>query len=150
MRRGKVREWVTLDKRLAAIKRVPHARPHKGWLAAIRAAMGMTAEQLARRMGVSAPAVLKLEKREADKTIQLNTLERAAAAVGCDLVYMLVPQTSLEDFIEQEAKKKARRSLRHVTQTMLLERQSLSEADAVEHFEALVAELKDSPKRLWS
>lgn len=150
MRRDVSRARATLDKRFTAIKQMPYARPHKGWLAAIRAALGMTAEQLARRMGVSAPAVLKLEKREAEKTIQLNTLEKAAAAVGCELVYMLVPQTSLEDFIEQEAREQACRYLQHVNQTMLLECQSLLEADAVEQFEALVADLKDSPKRLWS
>src|SRR5215217_7999866 len=83
-----------LDRRLADWRRLParEARPHGGWVRAIRDALGMSAADLAERMGVTQSTVARLESSERDGRIQLDTLQRAADALDCDLVYALVPR----------------------------------------------------------
>src|SRR5262245_27532719 len=87
----------TLDARLRdrSIRELA-SRPPRGWVRAIRDALGMSSRQLANRMGQSQPAVTKLERSEASGGARLDSLRRAADALDCDLVYALVPRTSLE------------------------------------------------------
>src|SRR5580698_1502598 len=75
-----------------------HARPAEGWLRAMRLAVGIPAEQIARHMQFSPKMVFQMERAEQKRTISLQRLERMARALGCDLVYGLVPwERSLED-----------------------------------------------------
>jgi hypothetical protein len=54
-----------LDKRLSTLRPLTKsARPPKGWLRAVRDALGMTTAQLARRMGVTQPRIIELEQAE--------------------------------------------------------------------------------------
>ena len=64
-------------------------------------------EQIADQMGMSRKAVFYLERAEQKRRISLERLEQMARALGCDLVYGLVPwEHSLEDrameLVEQE------------------------------------------------
>ena len=75
-----------------------HSRPPEGWLRAMRLAVGIPAEEIAGQMGFTAKMVFQMERAEQRRTISLERLERMARAVGCDLVYGLVPwERSLED-----------------------------------------------------
>ena len=75
-----------------------HARPPEGWLRAMRLAVGIPAGEIADQMGFTAKMVFQMERAEQKRTISLERLERMARAVGCDLVYGLVPwERSLED-----------------------------------------------------
>ena len=140
-----------LGRRLSSLKPVEqYQRPHKGWLAAIREVLGMTAAQCGQRMGISRVAVSKIEKGEREKTIQLQTLEKAAAAVGCELVYMLVPKTSLEEFMETQAKRKARHHYQSVAHSMALEAQGLEQESVTSQLDQIVNDLMRNPKGLWS
>ena len=56
-------------------------RPPSGWIKAIREGLGMTATHLAGRLGVTTSTVTRLETSEADDTISLGTLRRAAEAL---------------------------------------------------------------------
>ncbi len=76
------------------------ARPSRGWLKAIREALGMTTAQLGQRLGVVQSRVVAIEQAEAKGTVTLNSLEKAAQALDCRLVYALVPRQSLEDAVE--------------------------------------------------
>jgi predicted DNA-binding mobile mystery protein A len=119
-----------LDERLSPLR--PETRftpPPKGWIRAIRDAVGMTGAQLASRLGTRQQNVEALEKSEANGSIQLNTLRRAAQAMDCTLVYALLPKTSLEDMVQQRARKLALRDLRRVAHTMKLEAQETGDAD---------------------
>src|SRR5665647_1795046 len=103
-----------LDKRLMPVRGLPDgalARPAAGWVRALRDALGMTAQDLAARMGVSRVAVNKLEASEQAGTVQLDTLARAADALGCDLVYALVPRVPLEEQVRRQAEAVARAEL---------------------------------------
>src|ERR1700737_133371 len=93
-----------LDKRFAALRPlVKSQRPPKGWLRAIRDALGMTTAQFARRLGVSQPRIVELEQSEASGSVTLNTLRRAAEALGCRLVYVLVPEQPLAETVRERA-----------------------------------------------
>jgi len=75
-----------------------HPRPPEGWLRAMRLAVGIPAEEIANYMGFTAKMVFQMERAEQRRSISLERLERMARAVGCDLVYGLVPwERSLED-----------------------------------------------------
>lgn len=100
---GQVREQ--LDLSIAKLKPLGQtARPIKGWLRAIRTGLGMTGVQLARQMGVTPPRVVEMEKSEVEGAISLKVLERAAEAMGCSLVYALIPRAgSLEQALRDQA-----------------------------------------------
>jgi predicted DNA-binding mobile mystery protein A len=64
----------------------------KGCLRAVRQAVGIPVDEVARRLGVCRWEVFRLEKSENESRIMLNTLRRAAAALDCELVYGLTPR----------------------------------------------------------
>lgn len=138
-----------LDERLAGLKPVDRLRPPpKGWIRAIRDALGMTGVQLAARLGVRPQSVEALEKSEASGSIQLATLRRAAEALDCTLVYALVPNSSLEEAVNARARKIAVRALARVTHTMKLEAQETGDAGMEASIEAYIRDrIKD--RDLW-
>src|SRR5687767_9154202 len=82
--------------------------PRAGWIRALRESLGLSAEQLALRIGVTKRAVLALEEREFARTISLQSLDRLAAGLGCEVVYAVVPKRSLEQMIEDQSRIAAR------------------------------------------
>ena len=83
--KGEVRQRARkrLDERLRALQPAENFRaPPKGWVRALRDALGMTGAQLGSRMGIRPQTVETIEKSEASGTIQLGTLRRAAEALG--------------------------------------------------------------------
>lgn len=140
-----------LDKRLNILQNVDIlARPPRGWIKAIREALGMTTAQLAKRLGVSQPRILGIEKAESSGTIKLETLERAAQALNCRLVYALVPRMPFESLAEDRARSLAKKRLRAASHSMALEDQRVDQVDEQEHLERLVQKLLDqSGSALW-
>lgn len=137
-----------LDTKLqdSSLKDLP--RPHRGWVRAIRESLGMTAADLGRRIGVSQQSVVDLEKNELRATVRLETLERAAAAMDCELVYAIVPRTSLAEIVEARALEKAHQLVLEVSHHSRLEDQAVSEEDFRTQVNELAAELTDQ-RGLW-
>ena len=79
--------------------------PPKGWIRAIRDALGMTAKQLANRLGVAQQAVARVEKEELAGSVTIKTMRRIAERLDCVFVYGFVPRTSLEETVARQAKK---------------------------------------------
>lgn len=139
-----------LDLSLGLMRSWSVVRPPKGWLRAIRDALGMTTKQFARRLGVSQPRVVALEKGEIDETLTLASLRRAAEALDCTLVYALVPKTPLVEMLRQRAEQKADEQLSRVSHTMRLENQALTNADQRRQRELLIDQLlRGNLGRLW-
>lgn len=140
-----------LDKRLNALKNPDTlARPPRGWIRAIREALGMTGAQLGKRLGVSQPTVIGYEKAETSGSITLNSLERAAHALDCRLVYALVPRKPLEELAQDRARLVATKRLREISHSMALEDQRVEDSDEREHLERLVRQLLEGPgSALW-
>ncbi len=85
----------------------------------------MSGPDLAHRLGVTAQSVSDIERNEAIGSIKLETLERAADALGCDLEYVLVPKKSLHDMVEEQARRKARHHMTRIAHHGSLEGQAL-------------------------
>jgi predicted DNA-binding mobile mystery protein A len=140
-----------LDKRLSVLMNTDlFARPTRGWIKALREALGMTTAQLAKRLGVAQPSVVGLEQAEASKRITLKTLERTARALDCTLVYALVPRKPLESLVEERAREAARKRLQAISHSMALENQRVLADDERAQLERLAQQLIDGPgSALW-
>jgi predicted DNA-binding mobile mystery protein A len=123
-------------------------RPPRGWIKAIREALGMTTAQLARRMQISQPAIVLLEQSEASGRVKMETLQRAAAALNCRLVYALVPDEPLETIVRERARLIAAQQLGTVEHTMRLENQAVEDRAArTQQPDALAAQV--DARTLW-
>src|SRR5436190_11224005 len=121
--------------------------PVRGWIKALREALGMSTAQLAKRLGIKQPSLVALEQSEAKGTIELATLRRVAAALDCTLVYALVPNKPLEAVVRDRARALARRNLGPVEHSMQLENQKVSTKDSEAQLDELIRGM--SPSRLW-
>lgn len=63
-----------------------------GQLRAARSAASATQASVAQRLGVTRQSYDDLERSEERAAITIGKLRQAAAALGCDLVYSLVPR----------------------------------------------------------
>jgi predicted DNA-binding mobile mystery protein A len=126
-----------LDERCAGFGPAERYRPPtRGWIRAIREALGMTTAQLAARMGVRQPTVVGLERSEERGTIEMATLRRAAEALDCTVAYVLIPNRPLGETVLARTHAFLRRRQQPVEHTMLLEQQQvtgrLTDADVEE------------------
>jgi predicted DNA-binding mobile mystery protein A len=123
--------------------------PPGGWLRAIRLATGMPANYPAKKLGLTQQGFDALERSEAAGTIMLKSLKRAADAMGCDLVYALIPRSgSVRTIIERQAVARARRQILPVAHSMRLESQGSKPGPKVRE---LAKKLAAHPSRtLWN
>ncbi len=139
-----------LDKRFTSLRGSHFTRPARGWVKAIREALGMTTTQLARRIGVGQSRASDIEKAEVSGSITLDSLRRAAHALDCELVYALVPHKPLEEMVAQRATVLAMESVRATRNTMALEDQSVDEEDEREQVRQLARQIAEkSSSKLW-
>jgi transcriptional regulator with XRE-family HTH domain len=107
-----------------------------GWLRAVRQATGIPVHVLQKRLGVTKYEVFRLEKAERTSRIGLANLRRAAEALGCELVYALIPREgSLEDLAATE------RASREAASAMVLE-QEKKKVKAIEKWIDLKGEVR--------
>lgn len=141
-----------LDRKLTPLRDQPaFVRPPKGWVRAIRDALGMTGRQLAGRLGIKQPTLVALEQGEVNGTISIGRLRQVAEALDCTLVYALVPNRSLDKMVEERARKLADLRLTRTHHSMRLEDQGLRERDLSEERDRIAAGLlRDSARQLWS
>ena len=137
-----------LDERLSAWGTVDrYAPPVRGWIRAVRGALGMTAQQLGKRLGVTQPTIVALEQSEVKGTIELATLRRVAEALDCTLVYALVPRRPLEDTVRERARAFLRNRHASVEHSMLLEDQGVKGRDTDARLDDLLRET--NPHSFW-
>jgi predicted DNA-binding mobile mystery protein A len=136
-----------LDKRFRDAGSVMDYKPPvQGWIRAIRDALGMSAAQLAQRLGVRQPTVTTLEQSESKGTIELASLRRAAEALDCRLVYALVPNKPLDAIIREKARAFAHRRFEPIEHSMLLEDQKVA-GQSPDRFDEILRET--NPRLFW-
>ena len=141
-----------LDKRLTELQKNAElfARPPRGWVKAIREALGMTSAQMAKRLGVVQSRAVAIEQAETKGSITLNTLEKAAHALDCRLVYALVPREPLEKLVTERAERLARKRLESTRHSMALEAQGVETADEEEQLKRMIQSILDKTgSELW-
>lgn len=139
-----------LEQRLAPLRAIALDAPPRGWLRALREALGMTSRQLAFRMGVGNSRISMIEKAEVTGSTTLRTLRQAATAMNCTLVYAFVPNEPLDDIVRDRAEQKVSGDIARLDQTMRLENQALRKADLDAERQRLVdGILAGSLRGLW-
>lgn len=105
-------------------------RPQRGWIRAIREAIGMTGGELSQRLGATPSLAAGLERSEAEYRITLGSLRDAADALGCQLIYALVPKGgSIQQLAEERVHKQAAENVSAVEHTMALEDQAVGNVE---------------------
>lgn len=125
-------QWLTirqLDKQLNEWQLISrrYSKPRAGWIKTLRTALSMSAEQFANRLGLSRARINQMENAETHDAITLRTLREAADALGCELVYAVVPKgnSTLETIIKTRAEEIAKERVTRVAHSMSLEAQSV-------------------------
>lgn len=126
-------------------------RPPLGWVKSIRSALGISLEQLAKKLKVSKQNVQMLESREREQSITLRSLQEMANALDMQLVYGMIPKDgSLNALIERKAEQIAKEIVERTSQNMSLEDQKNSAQRLKEAIQERKAELmRTLPKTLW-
>jgi predicted DNA-binding mobile mystery protein A len=124
--------------------------PGKGWIRAIRDAIGMTGEQLAKRLNINKQRVSRIEHDEKLGKVKIETLRNVAEAMDCVFVYAFVPRDSLDQTVKEQAKEIAKKRMARSNQMMRLEKQELSEAEKAKAMQTIIDEIVETmPKSLW-
>lgn len=124
--------------------------PPRGWIRAIRDALGMSGRQLADRLNVYKARTSRMEKDELAGAVSLKTMQRVAEALDCSFVYGFVPRTSLANAVRDQAKRVASKRMERASHTMALEDQALSQEEDEKALSNMIEELVESrPSTLW-
>ena len=126
--------------------------PPTGWVKAIRTSLGISLEQLGKKLSVTKQAVTAIEQREQDGSITIKSLREVAKALDMQLVYGLVPNDgTLDALIERKAKALATEIVLRTSNSMKLEDQENSRQRIEKAIEERTAILKNEmPKLLWN
>jgi len=140
-----------LDEALAAFQPLrQRPPPSAGWAKAIREALGISVRQMSRRTGLSRTSITSAESGEAKGTVQFDTLRGLADALDCDLVYALVPRTSLAQTLEAQARRKAEAMVGRVADSMKMEAQGVDPAATARQVTELAETiLRDRGRDFW-
>jgi predicted DNA-binding mobile mystery protein A len=126
------------------------SRPQKGWIRAVREALGMSGKQFANRLGVKPPRITALEKDEMTGAVTIKKMQEAANALDCDLFYALIPRETLSEIVRKQADNLAKKRIQRVSHSMLLESQQLSNSEQKKALNAEVEKiLRQMPRELW-
>ena len=121
-----------------------------GWIKIIREALGMTSKDLASRVGVNQSRIIHMEQAEIDGNIKISTMKRIADALEMDFVYALVPRTSLNDMVREQARLLALKKMERLDHTMRLEMQELTSEEKEKALKDMIDRiLIDELKNFW-
>lgn len=86
-----------LDERITRLRpaQTSAAKPARGWLRAVRSAVGLSQKQVAKKIAMTRQSYADFEAAEQRGAISLNSLQRAAEAMDCELVYFVVPREAV-------------------------------------------------------
>ena len=125
--------------------------PPIGWIKAIRNGIGMSMEQLGKKLSITKQGVMDIEKREKEGAITIKSMQEIAKAIDMQFVYGFVPVAgSLDQMIEMRALEMARKIVQRTSTTMKLEDQ----VNSKERIEKAIKErateiINKTPKILW-
>jgi len=120
--------------------------PRLGWIKTIRQNLGLSTLKLAERLGIERSVVSRMEKRESQKRVTLETLEKAAQAMECQLIYFIVPQneSSFENLLDRKSLEAAKKLFQRVNHSAELENQAVKSKEYEEkQLRKLARELKE-------
>ena len=140
-----------LDKKLSKLKPILSTPvPKDGWVKTIREALGMTTYDLANKTDVDQSRISRIEASEAKQEIKLSTLKKMADGLGVKFVYGFVPEDGLEEIVQAQAMKIAKKRLNRIDHSMKLELQGLSDKEQEKALNDLIDKiLVEEHKNFW-
>jgi predicted DNA-binding mobile mystery protein A len=125
--------------------------PPIGWIKAIRNGIGMSMEQLGKKLSITKQAVMDIEKREKEGAVTLKAMQELAKAMDMQFVYGFIPNAgSLDQMIEKRALEIAKTIVQRSSSTMKLEDQENSKERIEKAIKERAAEIiNKTPKILW-
>lgn len=127
-----------------------YSMPKKGWIKEIREALGMSMNDLAERLNTQKQRIERMERDEVYGKVKVDTLRKVAEAMNCELVYFIVPKSSLQETIEKQARMTATEIASHVDTAMKLEMQGIPVTSHEQMIEDLTHQLVfDNDRRIW-
>ena len=151
MRNNKL-QFQQLNEKLAQLTVLQHVNvPPIGWIKAIRNGIGMSMEQLGKKLSITKQGVMDIEKREKEGAVTIKSMQELAKALDLKFVYGFVPNAgSLDQMIENRALEIATKIVERTSTTMKLEDQ----ANSKERIENAIKEraseiINKTPKILW-
>jgi len=151
MRNNKL-QFQQLNEKMDQLNGMQHVIvPPIGWIKAIRNGIGMSMEQLGKKLSITKQGVMDIEKREKEGAITIKSMQEIAKAMDTQFVYGFVPNAgSLEEMIETRALEIASKIVERTSTTMKLEDQ----ANSKERIEKAIKEraseiINKTPKILW-
>lgn len=100
--------------------------PAKGWIRSIRDALGISARQLGRNVGIDQSRVSRLENAEVAGNLKLSSLQKIAKGMNMRFVYGFVLEKPLEELVRGQARAIATVKLKALHEAMAKEQQGLS------------------------
>ncbi|NEX14915.1 MAG: XRE family transcriptional regulator [Prosthecochloris sp.] len=127
------------------------ATPPTGWVKAVRTALGMSMEQLGKRLGVTKQSIHDVEQREKEGSVTIRSLSEIANALDMKLVYGFIPKDgTLDALIDRKARELAEKIVLRTAQNMRLEAQENSAKRIEKAIMERKAEIKRTmPRMLW-
>ena len=139
-----------LDRFYKELKKINLKRPKEGWVKEVRNALGMSLEDLGKRLGTIKQRVLAIEKSELEGKVTVESLQKTAEAMGCEFIYFIVPKESLADIIETQAELAARSILSQGDKTMKLEKQGMDSNEQKQAIEDMTKKiLSEKINKIW-
>lgn len=125
--------------------------PPIGWIKAIRNGIGMSMEQLGKKLSITKQGVMDMEKREKEGAITIKSMQEIAKAINMQFVYGFVPNNgSLNQMIETRALEMATKIVERTSTTMKLEDQENSKERIEKAIKERAVEIiNKTPKILW-
>ena len=151
MRNNKL-QFQQLNEKMDQLNGMQHVIvPPIGWIKAIRNGIGMSMEQLGKKLSITKQGVMDIEKREKEGAITIKSMQEIAKAIDMQFVYGFVPNAgSLEQMMDMRALEMATKIVERSSNTMKLEDQ----ANSKERIEKAIKErateiINKTPKILW-
>jgi len=120
-----------LDHRIVSLKgaRSAMTRPSRGWLRAVRDAIGLSQATMGKKLHIKRQSYAQSEAAEERGAISLTSLQRAAEAMDCELVYFIVPREGVASTYTELAQihDPGFKHLRAVEHSMALEGQGITD-----------------------
>ncbi len=151
MRNNKL-QFQQLNEKMLQLSVMQHVIvPPIGWIKAIRNGIGMSMEQLGKKLSITKQGVMDIEKREKEGAITIKSMQEIAKAIDMQFVYGFVPVAgSLDQMIEMRALEMARKIVQRTSTTMKLEDQVNSKERIEKAIKERAAEIiNKTPKILW-
>ena len=150
--RNKKLQFQQLNEKILQLAGMQHVIvPPIGWIKAIRNGIGMSMEQLGKKLSITKQGVMDIEKREMEGAITIKAMQEIAKAMDTKFVYGFVPNAgSLEQMVETRALEIAKTIVQRTSTTMKLEDQ----VNSKERIENAIKErateiINKTPKILW-